>query len=399
VQNVNLFFNILYDGTIIGQLDATNLADDLADRIFKWKEPAYLGDPIAYAITSALAAFFTFGIAAIRVPAAAAQVVNGAVAIASGTAQFVSDYLEPLSDNTRDSGIRNLNALFQETSKLTREALHDLVDTIFSGEEDHNGNTIVDYLAGGSFLYDTRIPDLVDVEDYYKLNLIARVVNKLWREPEKHFFITSTTVDVDHLFSYPVDGSWTSPKTGRTFSVFEYRKKRAAAPPSLEVLNSSYYDIEAWEIAKSSAQAWQVARFNYSSEVARDEILASFNASSDLTPFKDQANWQGMFTIPVCDIGDRREMIADWGSKTLPCCCGKGCKDTAAFMRAANLNNTKSWYKQCQSQLEDSDLDIDTIDYGFVGSWYPKASETSDDPMPPPPTIIVPPPPPPASTS
>ena len=70
----------------------------------------------------------------------------------------------------------------------------------------------------------------------------------------------------------------------------------------------------------------------------------------------------------------------------LPCCCGNSpfsstkpfhaprneltttgpdCKDTAAFVKAANLYGFQTLLRGCKAQLYGTDLDFNSIDYGF----------------------------------
>lgn len=366
VQNLNVLLNVIFDGTVIGQIDATNLADDLADKFFRWKDPLYLGAAIAYAVNSAVTAIVTFGLATTRLPLIhprTTQAINGAAAVAGGAAGVVGDSLKPLAHLTRDSGIRDLNDLFYYSSNNARHAIEDLANLIFSGKADNNSNTILEYLAGGNFIYASSIPYLTLAETYYKTNLVSRTVNALYRE--KQTYVVSTTVPPKYFFKdYPEGSSWTSP-AGRTYTLYSYQKQKPQRPEGLDVLNGSYYNINAWQIAKSSGQAWEVAGYDYSNKISQQELFESFGANSNDTPFQDRAGWQGTFTIPVCDVGDHAESMVDYGEPTLPCCCGTGCRDTRAFVEAANLNKTRSWYYRCRKQLKGTELNIQDIDYGI----------------------------------
>ena len=356
----------MYDGTVIGQLDATNLADDLADKFFHWKNPLYLGAAIAYAADAVVTTICTFGLAATRLPRTnpkGTQGLLGGADVAGGAAGVVAGYLQPLSGQIRDSGIRELNDMFYYASNATRSALEDLTDTIFSGGADINGKTVLDYLRGGGFLYNDAIPPLNDAEAFYKTSLVARTVNELYRK--NRVYIVSTTADPWTFQDYPENSTWTSPDSGRTFVLYSYEGKKVKPPRGLDVLDGAYYNIYGGQLAKASGWAWEIAGSNYTNEVSQQQLLESFDSNSNYTPFQEQAGWQGMSTIPVCDVQERSEWVVPYGSHTLPCCCGPDCRDTRAFIELANLNAAESWYYRCRKQLKNTDLDFDNIDYGI----------------------------------
>ena len=352
----------MYDGIALAQTDAQALADDLADRFFHWKDPLYLGAAVAYALDATLTTITSFGLA--KAPSLVHGAVGGIGAFGGAIAGGVAQYLQPLSSQTRDSGIRDLNVLFYNSSHTARQALEATAVLIFSGAYDNSSRSIIDYFASGSFLSSDVIPPQTLVEDFYRHMLVARVVNSLWRETS--MYVLSTSSAPEYLHDFPRSDSYLNPFSNRTYIPYYYRDKHLEPLTGLATLNNSIYGINATQIAGSSGRAWEVAGFNYTTDVALDRLLnASTNPSDNLTPFQDQAMWEGVFTLPVCDIGTRPQWVVQYDSKTLPCCCGLNCTDTRAFVYAANLNKTRSWKEACRKQLKGSDLDFESIDYGI----------------------------------
>ena len=169
-------FNVLYDGIALAQTDARALADDLGDNFFKWKDPLYLGASIACALDAVITSIFTFGIVRIRSPFVRAG-FDSFGAFSSGAVSAASQSFQPLVGSTRDQGISELNQMFYGYSNAARQAIDDLSTSIFSGDEDANGHTILDYISDGSFLDPEIVPSQTDVENFYRTALIARIAN------------------------------------------------------------------------------------------------------------------------------------------------------------------------------------------------------------------------------
>jgi hypothetical protein len=92
--------------------------------------------------------------------------------------------------------------------------------------------------------------------------------------------------------------------------------------------------------------------------------MSSGNATS---PFLDGPGWIGTFTLPVCDIGTHDWATAYDDSSTgrfgmLPCCCGPDCSETAAFVKAANMQGFQTLLRGCKSQYAEG---WKNVDYGF----------------------------------
>ena len=102
-----------------------------------------------------------------------------------------------------------------------------------------------------------------------------------------------------------------------------------------------------------------------------DRIKASVASNGTLTPFQDGIAWEGVWTIPVCDIGDRVEWNTQFGDKKegygrLPCCCGINCVDTKDFVEAAGMKGFQTLIHGCKRQIKGDSINFNIIDYGFV---------------------------------
>jgi hypothetical protein len=354
MQNLNTMFNVMYDGLALAQTDALALTFDLADNFFGWKDPLYLGAAIAYALEATISSIVSFGVLKIPIPLIRGG-LRGFQIFGSAATDAAVQYFQPLQGQTRDAGVSELDAMFYSFSNTARTALDDLAFDIFAGKLDLNNNTILDYFQGGSFLDASLIPQQTDIENFYKTTLISRVANAAWRE--KSIYVISTTADPENLHDYPEAESYYSTKTKRTYIPYHYKKKKVRAPPGIESLNNDFYNITSPQVAESSARAWEFAGNNYTQETALKRLQDSLLSKGALTPFQDGAGWEGVFTLPVCDIRSRPKWVVEYDQKILPCCCGVNCTDTVHFLELAHLVYSNSFYKACKKQVKGTDLE------------------------------------------
>lgn len=145
------------------------------------------------------------------------------------------------------------------------------------------------------------------------------------------------------------------------------------APPNIDKFNSSMYTLNVIDAVVSSARAWQYASNNYTDQDAQDRIIASVASNGTLTPFQDGSAWEGVWTIPVCNVGNNVDWNTNFGDKKqgygrLPCCCSPNCTDTAEFARASGWNGSDTLLVGCRRQLAHSGISFASIDYGYSGS-------------------------------
>lgn len=97
----------------------------------------------------------------------------------------------------------------------------------------------------------------------------------------------------------------------------------------------------------------------------------------------------GIWTLPVCDVGNRGNWVADYSAQMMPCCCGAqnntgvGCEETIEFFEKAHLAGFESVNKICATQYpgfvavsSGSRLQLSIV--GAVGVWILLALVGSD---------------------
>jgi hypothetical protein len=109
-------------------------------------------------------------------------------------------------------------------------------------------------------------------------------------------------------------------------------------PYGLDVLMNASYGINGTAITESTARAWRVAGFNFTTDDAWQQLSDSIASDSPTSPFLEGPAWIGTFTLPVCDIGteDWTTAYGDTSSGRfgkIPCCCGKSIQYSACQIR------------------------------------------------------------------
>lgn len=367
IQNLNAMFNAIYNGVNLGQQDFSDLTDNLADNFFHWQDPLNVGAEVSFWVGSAITTVCSFVPSPLKV---VRSEIRRASVPAIGTGNFLNaavqqtaQSLQPVAGLNRETGISGLKVFALTFSEAARNGTETWANAAFTGQPDTTNKTILDYLQGGSFVDSTSIPNNTEVEIYYKSALIARTINAQWRL--QSIYLVGATGDVNTFGDYPANASFTSQKTGRTYVPYYFDGKSQQEPPGLSLLNQSYYGIRPSQIAESSARAWEYAGNNYTTTLASQRIQSSLSSNGALTPFQDGPGWEGMFTLPACDVGPQSEWLVPFGGKLLPCCCGENCTDTKAFIQAANLNKSEDFLDICRAQLKNTSIDFSSIDYGI----------------------------------
>ncbi|KAM7191314.1 hypothetical protein V8F20_009369 [Naviculisporaceae sp. PSN 640] len=374
-MNLNMYFNAIFDGVVAGQLGYTNTIPDIAEMFFPANDqnfPFGDGSPWIIAILTILFAFPLFW----GHKAAMAGATTGALLIGGTTT--AEDKLEPPPGSNIGSVVEMQNYAMNY-GESTRRMLSEWANSTFMGEKDKSNHTILEYLAGGAFVDSDAIPPPEDIEAFYKTQMVSRTINAKWRT-SKIFIMFKSTLDAD-INSGPSQTKYYSEEDKGVYYLYEMLEgnrmtSTLVKPLGLDDFDGSYFGITAQDITRASAKSFRAGQFNYTNEdfvTELDDVLANDGANASISdPFKEGAAWPGTWTIPVCDTGkyDWNVQYDDYSSRygKLPCCCGPDCKDTAAFVRAANILGSQAFLRGCWEQLRTlPDLDFERIDYGY--SW------------------------------
>jgi hypothetical protein len=218
----------------------------------------------------------------------------------------------------------------------------------------------------------SSLPSASEVESFYKKQMISIAINSQWKKRKVFttFFSTSDTNDT----SGPNQTKYYSSEDKGVYYTYLYHedgilKGRLGKPDGLDQMNDTSWDISGNDITKASAAAFRIGRYNYTEDMATQELRNAIASNGALSPWEDGAGWRGTWTIPVCDLGAN-----NWNTQfdntssrygVLPCCCGPDCKDTKDFVQAANMVGFQTLLYGCEQQLKGTAIDFKQVDYGF----------------------------------
>ena len=182
-------------GITNGQVDYVGLTGFLAEDFFPWKEPTFSPNSFVLWITTIVTSIATFG--SLHSEATGIETASAAKFISATGNQLV---LSLGSDLTPQEGIAQLGAFSTQIGEKTRQSIEQWVNATFYGQQDAQGRTLRDYIAGGSFLQ-WETPLNTDIEAFYRTLMVAKTVNLAWRtsgSPVFIMFANTTNPDDSH---------------------------------------------------------------------------------------------------------------------------------------------------------------------------------------------------------
>ncbi|OCL07402.1 hypothetical protein AOQ84DRAFT_389548 [Glonium stellatum] len=288
--NLNTLFNSIYTGISNGQQDYSDLSDQLALTFFPWSNPQFAFGDAAFWIVATL----TMLVAVI--PGLLEAEAVGLSAFAGAGVQQLAFSLTPDSSTSSVQSLVEMRSYASTFGQTSRATLESWANDTFSGKEDSQNNTILNYLAGGSYVENTNIPSNSDIEAFYKKQLISRTINAQWKT-RKIFALFSQTNNTNDT-SGPAQTRYYSQEDGGVYYTYLYHedgilKGHLDKPWGLDQLEDKVYNISGSDITKASARAWKVGAFNYTRDMALKEIESSLSSNGTLTPYTDGAGWIG----------------------------------------------------------------------------------------------------------
>jgi len=223
-----------------------------------------------------------------------------------------------------------------------------------------------------------NIPSATEAENFYKRVFLSKTITDSWVE-NKTFIYSALTNDPNDA-SGPNVTKYYSTETGRVYYLYAYHTTGRLSgildvPRGLYMMNDSRYGIDPKAITKSSAVAWEASGSSNSTSIAGLNGTVSFvSGNGALNPFTSEGEWEGLWTLPICDIGTNIGWNAQYGHDSkhgrygaLPCCCGPNCQDTKAFIDSISMKGLQTLLVGCKSQMKSSNVTTKhgAVDYGF----------------------------------
>lgn len=313
VVNLDTFLNRLWQGIGSGQSDFGDLAGTIAQTFFPWHDPTVGLTEAAFWIDATIGALFNFIEPEVRLGSMA---VNAIREFANARSQEVELQLIPSPDLTVNQGTALISEAVAQSAQKSRAVIEQWTSNLFSGSKDALGNTILNYLRGGSFIVSSGPPNTA-FENFWKTSMISRVINSQWKTRPN--FVTFARTANRSTDVGPEASKYYSAAQGGVYYLYQWKNGGLEVPDGMWSLQDASYKIQPWEVTESSARAFEVAGFNYTPRIALDQLKASL-LNSTTNPVLDGAHWTGLWTLAVCDMGDFIEWNGQYGnSRMAPC--------------------------------------------------------------------------------
>ncbi|KAJ5175330.1 uncharacterized protein N7482_001207 [Penicillium canariense] len=228
--------------------------------------------------------------------------------------------------------------------------------------QSYGNNDIRSYLSGGAFLAYAGV-DKNAVTDAMTSMLIGTSINQLYRTQKIFVMGGGACGDNQGIGSGPSEAVVC--RDGKAWYLYYWQENDVisttshqwgwvASPPGAEKLGANEYgSVTVADIINSSLDAYNVAGYDYSNDKAASRAEEAY-VSGWGNPGAKGAAWEGIFTIPVCDVGaavnsdysGKEYILQPYGHDSRPVWCGAICggdvQKTKDFIHAANMDGFMS---------------------------------------------------------
>ncbi|KAL8717492.1 MAG: hypothetical protein Q9225_005263 [Loekoesia sp. 1 TL-2023] len=292
----------------------------------------------------------------------AAGAVTGAVsALFAGAAGAAS----PLLGNHKDDTFQKSADMGAILGKIVLESLKSFINAnniLMHGDSFQNTGDIRAYLQDGLFL-DFGGVDKVKVIDSMNAFLTGQAINALWRTQKIFIMGGGACGDGQGIGDGPQAQSIC--RDGKAWYLYyweepggiilnKHRYGWTSPPPGSDKLGQGdFAGVTVQDVINSSLDAYITAKFSYTADTAAARAQDALKNGWG-NPGVAGASWEGVFTIPVCDVGwavtgnidDKQYILQPQGHDYRPHWCGPVCagdvQTTKDFVAAANMVNFQS---------------------------------------------------------
>ncbi|KAH8433965.1 uncharacterized protein LDX57_011601 [Aspergillus melleus] len=226
----------------------------------------------------------------------------------------------------------------------------------------YNKADIRSYLSGGAFL-DYPGVDKNAVTDSMTAMMVGTAINQLYRTQKVFIMGGGACGDNQGIGSGPQEAVvcrdnkawylyyW---QENDVVSTTAHQWGWVASPPGADQLGQGPYSgVSVEDIINSSLDAYNAAGYDYNADKAAERASDAV-ANAWASPGEKGASWEGVFTIPVCDVRGavdsdfemKEYILQPYGHKMRPVWCGAICggdqQTTQSFINAANMGGFKS---------------------------------------------------------
>ncbi|KAJ5734633.1 hypothetical protein N7533_013036 [Penicillium manginii] len=233
------------------------------------------------------------------------------------------------------------------------------------GGHEYNNEDIRSYLSHGAFIEFPGV-DTNAVTDSMTAMLVGTSINQLYRAQKVFIMGGAACGDNQGIGSGPQDTSSYICRDGKAWYLYYWQENNVisttshqwgwvASPPGLSQLQQNEFSnihLNVSHIINSSLDAFNVAGYNYTTATAQARTEDAITKGWAV-PGAYGAAWEGIFTIPVCDVSAaigsninlKQFILQPYGHDSRPVWCGPICsgdaEKTKAFIDAANMGGLR----------------------------------------------------------
>ncbi|MCJ1403223.1 Mucin-21 [Xylographa trunciseda] len=207
----------------------------------------------------------------------------------------------------------------------------------------------VDYMASGRFTvnYNSDPPDSTAIAQFYFQILVSQYANQQWLNNSKTFVMCTNATDV----SCVEDSLYTDSNRSCCLYSLDNNAIYIDPLPGLPELANATYGIPPPNITASSLASYLAAQFAYQPSTFYSTLDTKALLDPSQQAFAQGASFQGVWTLPVCDVpASHASWVANYTADLLPCCCGVDCSETEAFFNASRLAGWGTVNSKCGTQ-------------------------------------------------
>ncbi|KAH6680644.1 hypothetical protein B0J14DRAFT_579054 [Halenospora varia] len=346
VVELNTLFNIMNTGIDEAEGNLDTAMQAMAVNFFPWKDSKTNFQKMMPWIQAGFNAAFSF------IPAAA-LVTKTAQVVVESTKEFAGAGLQVLStvnsaqqpSDYYDATLEQLGKYLVRSSKDSRATLEAWSQALFTGNLDGSGKSILSYMAGGKFTTANGISQSA-MSNFYSTLQLAKLINEQWKKNTKTFVICANST------TSPCQESSRFSENGRICCLYRINDDAIyQVPEAIAKLQDPLYNIQPQDIVASSLHSYIVGKFAYDESTINQRVQNSLSSKPEDQFFSQGVKFQGVWTLPVCDVGTHGDWVENTAQMKLPCCCGINCDETTNFMKAARLSGMKSVNDKCATQF------------------------------------------------
>ncbi|KAG4424306.1 hypothetical protein IFR04_002547 [Cadophora malorum] len=339
---MNTMFNNLKTATQDAETDLTAVLSGMAADFFPWKDPKTNFGKVLPVVQAVVCGGLSL------IPGM--RIVEDLGDLAVKRITRIVDTTKEMTSAGFSIAASKLGNVIKTSAEGMRTGFESWAKTLFNGEADVTGKTILAYLNSGRFTFDYNIPSSWLTQVFFQIQ-VSKLVNQQWSKDNSkvssHTFVmcanaTDSPCSDDSQFS----------ENGRVCCLYSMDKKgEYVPPPALSKLVDPPYNISTSDITASSLHSYLSGRFEYDESTLATKIEESISVDQASSFLAQGAKFEGIWTLPVCDVGIHSDWVADYGAKMKPCCCGAACNEDKLFLEAAGLKEKGYARKGCATQL------------------------------------------------